>query len=118
MNWNGNEPDYFTKYNDLIYYANGSPDTKRFFEHLPEVPQMEIYQPFAINPTAFLKYGENIVTPYPQPYPDPHKLKYRSIFDVERKKLLPKPEKEIIISEIKAAKKENQEKLTEEKKNK
>ena len=82
--WVGNEPDYFTKYNDLIYYSNGSPDAKRFFEHLPVSTKMEIYKPFTINPTAFFKYGEDIVTPYPEAYDRLQKLKYRSKFELER----------------------------------
>lgn len=83
MGWIGNEPDYFTKYNDLIYYSNGSPDAKRFFEHLPISKKMEIYKPYTINPTAFLKYGEDIVTPYPETYNKLYKLKYRSKFDLQ-----------------------------------
>ncbi|XWV24895.1 hypothetical protein QJ856_gp0887 [Tupanvirus deep ocean] len=82
--WIGNEPDYFTKYNDLIYYSNGSPDAKRFFEHLPFTKKMEIYKPYTINPTAFLKYGEDIVTPYPQVYNKKLSLEYRSKFDLEK----------------------------------
>ncbi|XWV26140.1 putative orfan [Tupanvirus soda lake] len=82
--WFGNEPDYFTKYNDLIYYSNGSPDAKRFFEHLPITKKMEIYKPYTINPTAFLKYGEDIVTPYPQIYTKKLSLEYRSKFDLEK----------------------------------
>ena len=82
--WIGNEPDYFTKYNDLIYYTNGSPDAKRFFEHLPIAKKMEIYKPFTINPTAFFKYGVDIVNPYPQKYTKKYGLEYRSKFDLKR----------------------------------
>lgn len=81
--WQGNDPDYFTKYNDLIYYSNGSPDIKKFFEHLSYIDKIKIYKPFTINPTSFMKYGQDIVSPYAQHFPYYSKLKYRSIFDLE-----------------------------------
>lgn len=84
--WIGNNPDYFTKYNDLIYYSNGSPDTKRFFEHLPDRAKMQIYKGFTINPTAFFKYGKEFISPFPQPYPKLELLKYRSKFDLKEQK--------------------------------
>lgn len=81
--WQNNDPDYFTKYNDLIYYSNGSPDIKRFFEHLSYIDKVKIYKPFTINPTSFMKYGQDIVSPYAQHFPYYSKLKYRSVFDLE-----------------------------------
>lgn len=80
--WTDNEPDYFTKYNDLIYYSNGSPDAKRFFDHLSVTG---IYDTKNINPTAFFKYGKDVVTPYPQPYTknNMEPLKYHSKFKLE-----------------------------------
>lgn len=84
--WVGNNPDYYTKYNDLIYYSNGSPDAKRFFEHFSLSDKIRIYKPYTINPTAFLEYGEDIVTPYPQIYEKMDLLKSKSKFDIERLK--------------------------------
>lgn len=85
--WKDNSPDYFTKYNNLIYYSNGSPDTKRFFEHLPSSIKMKIYKPFTVNPTAFFKDGYEIISTYPQNYPEIDLLKYQSGFDLRNEKL-------------------------------
>jgi hypothetical protein len=82
--WIGSGPDYYTKYNDLIYYSNGSPDIKRFFEHVPAIKQSDIYKEGEINPSAFLKFGEDVISSYPQPYPNINKLKYQSKFDIIR----------------------------------
>lgn len=88
--WTGNSPDYFTKLNDLIYYSNGSPDTKRFFEYLPEISRLNIYKKYMINPSSFFTYGKDIIAPYPQPY-DIEKLKYKgkleTLIKVEEKKI-------------------------------
>lgn len=42
--WVNNSPDYFTKYNDLIYYSNGSPHIKRFFDTDPRFNHIPIYK--------------------------------------------------------------------------
>lgn len=102
--WQGNEPDYFTKYNDLIYYTNGSPDIKKSFEHLPDIEKVNIYKPYTINPTAFLKYGEDVVSPFAQPYGQYDKLKYRSVFNLldeanEKNIIVPQVEKDRIKAE-------------------
>lgn len=81
--WVNNEPDYFTKYNQLIYYSNGSPDIKRFFEHLPISSKMDIYKPYTINPTSMFKYADDIVSPNVQPYDKLYKLQFRSKFDLD-----------------------------------
>ena len=77
--WSNNSPDYFTKYNDLIYYSNGSPHIKIFFDTDPRFNNTPIYKTDAINPRAFMKDGIDIVAPYPQSY---HKgaeiLKFKS----------------------------------------
>jgi len=89
--WKGNYPDHFYKYNDLIYYCCGSPDTKRYLESIDGIKKESIYENYGEYKSAFIKYGINVVSPKPIPNPYVEQEEYRSIFNREEinKKLMP-----------------------------
>jgi|GEM_PF-5280192 len=83
IGWLGNDPDYFIKYNNLIYYSNGSPDVKRMIDNLAPQERSFIYKPLTSNPSGVLLYGEEIVPAYPQPDNKLNRLEYVSRFKIE-----------------------------------
>ena len=63
MGWDGNDPDYYIKYNNLIYYTNGDVDVKKILEEYAE-DDSEYYDKLSLNPKGILKYGKDIVSHY------------------------------------------------------
>lgn len=62
MGWEGNDPDYFCKFNSLLYYCNGDPDVKKFFD-MKNIT--DVYKPYTQNTKAFLKYSRQTIAPFP-----------------------------------------------------
>jgi len=60
--WEGNDPDYFFKFNSLLYLSNGSPDAKKYFDS----KNMDfVYKPFTQSHKAYLKYSNLTIAPFP-----------------------------------------------------
>jgi hypothetical protein len=80
--WAGNNPDYFIRVDDLIYYSNGSIDAKRYIDRLPNEFKPNIYDPYVPNPKGKLLYGKTNISYYPGPYEKIDKLHYSSTFQL------------------------------------
>jgi hypothetical protein len=63
LGWDRNMPDYYIRHNNLVYYANGSTDVKRYLDKTGN--SSDYYKKFTPNPRGELRYGQMSVTYVP-----------------------------------------------------
>jgi len=63
LGWDKNQPDYYIRHNNLIYYANGSTDVKKYLDKFDN--SSEYYKKYTPNPRGELRYGQMPITYVP-----------------------------------------------------